>query len=733
MSETPPSIEGGPSGDQPGDGTNVQGPHSGETRDAAAQVLGGRFEVHEEIGSGAFAVTYRGRDRRLGRSVAIKVLRQTFSSYPGFVQSIEREARAAALVNHGNVVDVYDFGQHDDLLYMVMQYIEGEDLKHLIAREGPLPDRRAVEIALQMLAGLAAIHQAGIIHRDIKPQNVMIGRDGTARVTDFGIARVTVDMGLTTAGTAVGTASYMAPEQAQAGTLTEATDLYSVGVVLYEMLTGRLPFEAPTTIALMLAHIQTRPVPPSARAPGQRISPELDAVVMRALAKRPEDRFADAPDMARVLTAAVGHAPAVADSTRTMRVVDADTVRTVSPASTLSGKAYPAAADPQPARIVPAGASPRSRARRAMWALPLLLVLLLAGGLGGAALFDNVSDGDRDDRPRELVANLSLTPTADEEVVETPAPTTEQPAPTDTPEPSPTETPVPSPTRTPEPTPPDTPPPTRAEPTETPEPSPTDTPVPLPTRTPEPVPTDPPVEIEAADDAGEALITRRDEVDEPDGSGEGEAADQADIDGATEETPAGEPVESGTMTMGFTASDWRGAYFQETGNMRPWSALYAQSTGFGTATLSFTIDGEPASETFTLTVDGMTSENWTELPIAIRVNGQEVYSGDSPFPTWSGVDGEQPWSTVSIELPTSVLQQGENAVTFVNLRAEGEFSRPPYILLADGSVTMEIAQPRAVRTSYGDTSPARRLHPGNVDGGRELVSGARMMRRYGWS
>lgn len=288
--------------------------------DPVGETLGDRYLVEQEIGSGAFSITYRGRDDRLGRTVAIKVLRPTYALDPTYVQRFEREARTAASISQGNVVDVYDFGRHGELLYIVMQYVEGEDLKHLILREGPLPPRRAVEISRQVLAGLAAIHHAGIIHRDIKPQNVLIGNDGIARVTDFGVAHVTIDAGLTTAGTTVGTASYMAPEQAQAEALTEATDLYAVGVVLYEMLTGRLPFEAPTAIALMLAHIRDQPVPPSHRAPDRPIPASLDAVVMRALAKPPEDRYRDSAAMARALSSSLQDSAAVTAVTRALPV-----------------------------------------------------------------------------------------------------------------------------------------------------------------------------------------------------------------------------------------------------------------------------------------------------------------------------------------------------------------------------------------------------------------------------
>jgi len=144
------------------------------------------------------------------------------------------------------------------------------------------------------------------------------------------------------------------------------------------------------------------------------------------------------------------------------------------------------------------------------------------------------------------------------------------------------------------------------------------------------------------------------------------------------------------VTLSFTAADWQGAYYQEAGNLQPWSAVYAQSTGYGSGSLSFNVDGTPATESFTLTVDGMTSENWSELPMSLLINGEQVYEGTSPFPTWNGVDGEQPWARVNIDLPTSPLQPGENTVTFVNGVGEGEFSRPPYILLAGGTLTIEV-------------------------------------------
>lgn len=427
-------------------------------------------------------------------------------------------------------------------------------------------------------------------------------------------------------------------------------------------------------IALMLAHIQTRPVPPSVRAPARRIAPELDAVVMRALAKRPEDRFADAPAMASALSNAIGYVPPGEESTRRVAVVGADTVMTAPQPALPVASAWPPTAGPSD-QNAPSLAMSRRPARRWDRVLPavLLLLLLLGGVVGGAALFLGLGDGD--DEPGELVANLDLTPTAEEQVIETP---TEPPAPTAT-EPPPTQTPVPTPT---EPPPTQTPVPTPTAPPPTQTPVPTETPLPPPTETPEPVPTDPPIE---------SVETNPSAADQTDGS-DGEGA-------------------PGTMTLDIAASDWRGAYFQETGNLRPWSAVYAQSTGYGEGTLRFTVDGEPASDTFNLTVDGMTSENWTELPISISVNGQRVYTGDSPFPTWNGVDGQQPWGTASIDLPVSVLQPGENTLTFTNRVVEGEFSRPPYILLAGGTLTIEMRDPAGVLPPSGvmvTLAPARR-------------------------
>ena len=426
--------------------------------------LGDRFQVVEEIGAGASAITYRGWDERLERPVAIKILRASVALDRTYVRRFQQEARAAASVSHGNVVDVYDFGQQGDALYIVMQYVDGEDLKHLIAREGALPFARVREIAVQVLDGLRAIHGAGIIHRDIKPQNVVIGRDGIARLTDFGVAQVAEDAGLTTAGTTVGTAAYMAPEQAQAGRITQATDLYAVGVMLYEMLTGFLPFNAPTAMAIMLQHIQETPVPPSQRLPGRGIPRWMDGVVMQALAKRPADRFASADAMKQVILSG-GHGVDERQTTVALPAAQAQRTTAMSRqrATTYAGSTAPAAARP--------GVSPRSAQRegaglRSVLAGFLLILLLAIGAgagwyayrelLGGSGGEDPPEPTATTSAPGQVPANSVVTPT-DEPIFIEPPQSDETAAPTattaPTPEPTATSAPTAEPTATQVPTP----------------------------------------------------------------------------------------------------------------------------------------------------------------------------------------------------------------------------------------------------------------------------------------
>ncbi|MDP9401270.1 MAG: PASTA domain-containing protein [Actinomycetota bacterium] len=255
------------------------------------QLVDGRYEVVERVGTGGMADVFRADDRQLGRPVALKLLHPRFAEDAHFVERFRREASAAAGLSHPNVVGVYDRGEWEGRPYIAMEYMPGRTLKDLVDEQGQLPVPLAIELTVQVLRAARFAHRKGIIHRDLKPHNVMVDEEGRAKVTDFGIARAGAS-DMTQTGSLLGTAQYLAPEQAQGERVTPATDLYSVGVLLYELLTGRVPFEAESPVTVALKHVSEPPVPPSRLNPA--VPPELDAVVLRALAKDPAARFADA-------------------------------------------------------------------------------------------------------------------------------------------------------------------------------------------------------------------------------------------------------------------------------------------------------------------------------------------------------------------------------------------------------------------------------------------------------
>jgi serine/threonine-protein kinase len=245
------------------------------------------------------SVVYRALDHRLNRTVAIKVLRSQYAADESFLRRFEREAQSAGGLSHPNIVNVYDVGRHGDIHYIVMEYIRGPSLKELIRRQGPFSVDGAVFIISQVASALDYAHQRGLIHRDIKPQNILVDREGNAKVVDFGIAKGAQDLNLTEAGTGMGTVHYVSPEQARGEAVTPQSDQYSTGVVLFEMLTKRLPFEADTPVGVAMQHVSTPPPRPSQFNPN--VPPEVDAIVLRALAKDPRNRFADGAALAAAL------------------------------------------------------------------------------------------------------------------------------------------------------------------------------------------------------------------------------------------------------------------------------------------------------------------------------------------------------------------------------------------------------------------------------------------------
>ncbi len=265
------------------------------------QVVGGRYRVVRKLGGGGMADVYLCEDLTLGRNVAIKVLLQRYLNDPTFVERFRREAKAAAGLNQQNLVSIYDWGEVDGTYYIAMEYVEGETLKDLIRRRGRLSGNESVAVTLQLLAAVDFAHRSGIVHRDIKPQNIMIDPHGTAKVMDFGIARAG-DSGMTEAGSILGTAQYLAPEQAKGYPVDERSDLYSVGVCLYEMLTGTVPFKGDSAVTVALKHVNEVPVEPSELVPGMPYA--LNQIVLKAMAKDPADRYQSAAEFARDLRAA---------------------------------------------------------------------------------------------------------------------------------------------------------------------------------------------------------------------------------------------------------------------------------------------------------------------------------------------------------------------------------------------------------------------------------------------
>ncbi|HEV7938119.1 MAG TPA: Stk1 family PASTA domain-containing Ser/Thr kinase [Solirubrobacteraceae bacterium] len=276
----------------------------------AGTVIDGRYRVSARLGSGGMADVYLAHDTLLGRQVALKLLHHRFAEDQEFVERFRREASSAAGLSHPNVVAVFDRGEWDGTYYIAMEYLPGRSLKAVVREHGPLSPSDATDIVVQILLAVRFAHRRGIIHRDIKPHNVILDEEGRAKVTDFGIARAGAsDMTLT--GSIMGTAQYLSPEQAQGHAVSETSDLYAVGVVLYELLTGSVPFEGESAVSIALKQVSVEPIPPSQRNP--EVTPALDAVVMRALAKDPLARFASADEfIAALQQAREGISPAPA-------------------------------------------------------------------------------------------------------------------------------------------------------------------------------------------------------------------------------------------------------------------------------------------------------------------------------------------------------------------------------------------------------------------------------------
>jgi eukaryotic-like serine/threonine-protein kinase len=409
------------------------------------RTLNDRYRLDELVGEGGMAVVYRGYDLVLNRDVAVKLLRDQYGSDENFLARFDREAQSAARLSHPNVVNVYDVGEDDEVRYIVMEHIEGPNLKELIRRQGPFTVDGAAFVIRQIANGLDYAHARDLVHRDIKPQNILVDNNGNVKVVDFGIAKGISDSNLTEAGTGMGTVHYVSPEQARGEQATPASDVYSTGVVLYEMLTKTIPFDADSPVGVAMQHVSAVPPPPSELNPN--LPPEVDQFIEIALAKDPNDRFSSAGELASALEAlSRGEAFDNAGATRMM----------AGAAGAGAGAAAATAVGPHTGRGARKRPPARARGKNGRagnfrddigcvtWLIGsailigLIGLVILAFRLGDFGLFEPTD--------RQMATGPTATPTV--EVSPTPSP---MPEVSPTPEPTPEETPTPEPSPTPEP------------------------------------------------------------------------------------------------------------------------------------------------------------------------------------------------------------------------------------------------------------------------------------------
>ena len=370
---------------------------------AAGTVIDGRYRVISRVGSGGMAEVYCAEDTQLGRRVAVKLLHERFAQDDQFVERFRREASNAASLSHPNIVSVYDRGEWSGTYYIAMEFLDGRSLDSIVREEAPLAPERAIELTEQVLRAARFAHRRNVVHRDLKPHNVIIDDEGRVKVTDFGIARAGASE-ITQTGSIMGTARYLSPEQAQGQTVSPRSDLYAIGIMLYELLTGTVPFEGDSVVAIALRHLSEAPRPPSTIVPS--ISPNLDAIVMRALEKDPQRRFADADEFLAALEAererlrredGSAHRRASRRSRWRSRrrsalpLPPSYTTQAIGPLGPVTG-AYgtaPAYWDPNSTGVIPPGAillPPGRRDRGPIWPWALLASVIAAGAIVAAIL-----------------------------------------------------------------------------------------------------------------------------------------------------------------------------------------------------------------------------------------------------------------------------------------------------------------------------------------------------------
>jgi eukaryotic-like serine/threonine-protein kinase len=365
----------------------------------------GRYHVVRKLGAGGMANVYLAEDQELGRRVAIKILNERHAGDEQFVERFRREAKNAAALSHPNIVSIYDRGEAEGTYYIAMEFLDGRTLKELVISRGPAPVTVSVEYARQILQALRFAHRHGIVHRDIKPHNVLVDAEGRVKVTDFGIARAGTSQ-MTEAGSIVGTAQYLSPEQARGTAVDQRSDVYSLGIVLYELLTGTVPFNGDTPVEIAMKHLSAVPEPPSTKRP--EVPRDLDLIVMRALAKDPDDRYQSAEemdaDLERFARGAAVSPVTEESATQVMRIPHDPVAATA--ATMISPGRRTAHLPPPPPPVYYDLEEPIHR--RPVWPWIAALVFVVGAGVGGFFLYQEISNKLNSTKPVAVELYLNM-------------------------------------------------------------------------------------------------------------------------------------------------------------------------------------------------------------------------------------------------------------------------------------------------------------------------------------
>lgn len=644
-------------------------------------MLAGRYSLLEKIGEGGAAEVFRARDQRLDRVVAIKILRRQFVNDQASRARFINEARAAAGLTHPNIVDVYDFGEGPDgSMFIAMQFVEGHDLKDVLQKRGRMTAAEAISIATQVCFALSAAHARGLIHRDVKPQNIMIDRKGHARLSDFGIVKALSGPELTQTGMTFGTAAYISPEQATGQPISPASDVYGLGCVMYEMLAGTPPFTGDNPAIVAYKQVWEQPRPLHTLAP--ETPPSLERIIMTCLQKDPRARYPNTDALAADLAAlgasfnqptqAVPVAPPLANrpphrsqAEVSQRIpiapqpstgvppVRAQTTNigagsnTAVPGPQTTRRVTQSTLQPPHARTANLGARAGSGGRRGIIGALLGFIVIAGLAICALALWGNnflpgIFNGATP-TPVGIVPSPTPSPTSPPTATPTHVTPTGTPTPTESPTPLPTDTPVETATDT---------------------PVPTDTPV-LPTGTATPIPVTTVEPIKTSTALSFPTDTPTSSV-----------------------PPTPKPATGGGVVLDDAA--FVGGYTNENGLYHGRTAhwVYGQGTAYSTMSASFTIEKSPKGSA-SLVIVGLDSEDEPKTSMRVTLNNRVLYEGPDPLPNdnVNGSEGEGNWGDATFRIQSKTLQDGINVLSITNLDPSDKINFPIFIMIDSATLT----------------------------------------------